>query len=343
MLRRRAGATMHSEARRTPGRRSPRSGVSASALLRARQVEGCDAASSTTRYAGDRAHRGHGPARHSAHRRSGWGRDEGGRVGGHVGQQTRGAGGDRGRGRLHLCGLPVRLQQVVAHHVRDEEARQDRCPGHGFLALATYFLPARTITVFFLTKSRTETLPRTRASASTCSFPRPATSCRPPSPRCACPWCGTRPSRRPTAAASSSCRRARLARLRARELLDQRQGRERLRALALADLEDAVVEVGRSGRARAATIVTRPLRVSTIVPTGICCPSVELDEPVGPGELDLTVPALGTTLTFLPATGCGSSSSGGGCGPPPGGGAERRTTRTRRCRTRRPAGRAAPR
>ena len=59
-----------------------------------------------------------------------------------------------------VAGLPVRLQQVVAHHVRDEEARQDRCPAHGFLALATYFLPARTITVFFFTKSRTDTLPR---------------------------------------------------------------------------------------------------------------------------------------------------------------------------------------
>src|SRR4051794_26729098 len=52
-------------------------------------------------------------------------------------------------------------------------------------------------------------------------------------------------------------------------------------------------------------IVTWPFFVSTVVPTGSCCGCVRSTKVFLPGSLTLTLP-LGSTLTFLPATGVGS-------------------------------------
>ena len=156
-----------------------------------------------------------------------------------------------------------------------------------------------------------------RASASRCSGLRPASGCRPRSRRCACPWSGTCRCRRPTVAASSSW-----------------PPRSPCPAFGQLNVSTSVSVV--SGLAPlpwpirkmppkksavcppAAISVTRPLSVSTIVPTGSCSPSVSVRKRLRPGSLTLTVPS-GSTLTVLPASGSGSSSSGGGCVvPPPG-------------------------
>ena len=54
------------------------------------------------------------------------------------------------------------------------------------------------------------------------------------------------------------------------------------------------------------TSVTRPLVVSTVVPTGSCWPTFSVRKPFLPGSLIFTVPPEGWALTFLPATGGGS-------------------------------------
>src|SRR5262249_8746218 len=57
--------------------------------------------------------------------------------------------------------LPVGLEQVVTHHVGDEEAGERVDPAHFFFLRARYCLPARTMTVLCLTKSLTVTTPLT--------------------------------------------------------------------------------------------------------------------------------------------------------------------------------------
>src|SRR5215218_8759046 len=53
----------------------------------------------------------------------------------------------------------------------------------------------------------------------------------------------------------------------------------------------------------AAVRVIRPLRVSTIVPTGSCSPSVSLRNRLRLGSLTFTIPLFGVPFTVLPITG----------------------------------------
>ena len=172
-------------------------------------------------------------------------------------------------------------------------------------ARATYFLPALTSTVFFFTKSRTATRPRTtrvsvlvQLSWTSHLVPRTVAELYEPSVR-------NLPLPSPHrwrfffffAAALA------LPGLLARQLLHQLQRRDRVRALGLAELEDAAVEVGR--RRPALLVGRRDDRHAALQrvddrPDRNLPARAERDEHSRPGQLDLHRPALEQRVDGLP-------------------------------------------